>query len=113
MYCMKCSIPSPSSAEPTTKYSTVNSWNNLNMYNLEESASELGKSTNSPILNFSQFGIVEMDFEGKNLMIFYLADRKSHVDPYEPQPHVTRGPATSKHWWALTEGYKNTIGENN
>lgn len=53
--------------------------------------------------SLAQFGIVEMDFEGKNLLIFYTAGRPLLADPYAVQAHVSRGPAQLKHWWALSD----------
>lgn len=51
----------------------------------------------------AQFGIVEMDFEGKNLLIFYTAGRQLLSDPYASQIHISRGPARSEQWWALSD----------
>lgn len=53
--------------------------------------------------NWSKFGVVEMDFEGKNLMIFYLGDRVPLCDPFTVMPHVSKGRAQPEHWWGLTD----------
>ena len=58
-------------------------------------------------LTYSTFGIVEMDFDGKNLLIYYLADQQPLSDPYGVIEHIARGPAKSEHWWKLTDGHKN------
>lgn len=53
--------------------------------------------------NLAQFGVVEMDFEGKNLLIFYTAGRPLLSDPYAAQTHISRGPARAEQWWALSD----------
>jgi hypothetical protein len=45
---------------------------------------------------FSNIGIVEMDFEGKNLLIFSLGSRIPLSDPYEPVQHITKGRAMTE-----------------
>jgi len=55
------------------------------------------------IPSLAQFGIVEMDFEGKNLLIFYTAGRRLVGDPYASQMHVSRGPARPEQWRAMTD----------
>lgn len=43
-----------------------------------------------------------MDFEGKNVMLYWLADRTPLQCPEDVIPHLTLGLATPAHWWALS-----------
>ena len=52
---------------------------------------------------------VEMDFEGKNVMLYYLGDGGGVGGGVTPKSvpeafrrHVVRGPATAATWWALS-----------
>jgi hypothetical protein len=51
---------------------------------------------------YPRFGVVEMDFEGKNLLVYYLGDRTPLSDPFKPELHVVRGQAQARHWEALS-----------
>lgn len=46
---------------------------------------------------------VEMDFEGKNILLYSLGGLQPLRDPAEVVPHICRGPATSEHWWRLSQ----------
>ncbi len=52
---------------------------------------------------------VEMDFEGKNIMLYYLGERENHtagipLDSYHPQ--IVRGVVVPDMWWALSTNLK-------
>jgi hypothetical protein len=55
------------------------------------------------VAQYEKFGAIEMDFEGKNVMIYYLGDRTPLQDVYTPVPHMVRGPAGPQHWWKLSD----------
>ena len=43
-----------------------------------------------------------MDFEGKNIMLYWLAGRTPAQNPEDVIPQFTLGVATPAHWWALS-----------
>jgi len=45
---------------------------------------------------------VELDFEGKNILLYFLAGRAPLCDPVAPLSQTVRGPAQRKHWWLLS-----------
>jgi hypothetical protein len=45
---------------------------------------------------------LEMDFEGKNILLYSLGGLVPLRDPAERVPHICKGPATSEHWWRLS-----------
>ena len=85
-----------------------------NMINLTEEVNNLENKRDDIVTNknsFSPFGVVEMDFEGKNLLIYYLGDHQPLTNPSTAIEHIVRGPAQSQHWWKLTEGFNNNHNE--
>ena len=43
-----------------------------------------------------------MDFEGKNVMLYWLAGRAPLQCPEDIIPHFVLGAATPAHWWSLS-----------
>jgi hypothetical protein len=59
-------------------------------------------------LHPAQFGCVELDFDGKNLLVFYIPAgfRLERPDAlYRPAAHIVRGPAGPDQWSRLTDGH--------
>lgn len=50
----------------------------------------------------SSIQALEMDFEGKNIMLYSLGNYIPLNNPNEPIPHICKGIATSEHWWRLS-----------
>jgi len=51
----------------------------------------------------SEISALEMDFEGKNVMLYYLGAAAPLADPMEPIAHISRGVATAETWWRLSK----------
>lgn len=51
---------------------------------------------------------VQLDFDGKNIMLYYLADRVPETDPELSEVHVCRGTANSDVWWSISRQSKKT-----
>jgi len=49
-----------------------------------------------------RIGAVEMDFDGKNVMLYFLADVAPLTPPGAVAAHICRGPATPASWWKLS-----------
>jgi hypothetical protein len=49
---------------------------------------------------------LQMDFEGKNIMLYYLGDRAPLSDPEQPLSHVCKGVASPEMWWELSSSVK-------
>jgi hypothetical protein len=49
---------------------------------------------------------LQMDFEGKNIMLYYLGDRDPLSDPEQSLSHVCKGKATPDMWWELSSSVK-------
>jgi hypothetical protein len=49
-------------------------------------------------------GIVplQMDFEGKNILLYHLGGRLPLADPAQVMPHICQGVAMPEMWWALS-----------
>ena len=45
---------------------------------------------------------VEMDFEGKNILLYHMCGMTPLSPPEQPLQHVARGVATAEKWWALS-----------
>lgn len=45
---------------------------------------------------------LQMDFEGKNIMLYFLGDREPLADPCQAKTHVCKGIATPEMWWKLS-----------
>lgn len=50
----------------------------------------------------SSIKALEMDFEGKNIMLYSLGNCIPLRDPTEVIPHICKGTAQSEHWWRLS-----------
>ena len=44
----------------------------------------------------------ELDFEGKNILLYHLGGRVPLKAPEEAELHVVRGPSDQTHWWSLS-----------
>ena len=50
---------------------------------------------------------VELDFDGKNVLLYSLGPCVALVDPATEQHHVVKGAANGKeHWWKMSENKK-------
>jgi hypothetical protein len=49
---------------------------------------------------------LELDFEGKNILLYFLADRVPLNDPASVIPQISKGIATKEKWWALSRQTK-------
>lgn len=59
------------------------------------------------LLNKSQdIHPLQMDFEGKNIMLYYLGGRAPLSDPQQALTHVCKGVATPEMWWELSNSVK-------
>lgn len=49
---------------------------------------------------------LEMDFDGKNVLLYYLAGIDPLVNPEEPIENISKGAATAAIWWRLSKQQK-------
>ena len=50
----------------------------------------------------------QLDFDGKNILLYYLADRVPEMDPTMAEVHVCRGSADSAVWWSISRQARKT-----
>lgn len=51
---------------------------------------------------------LQMDFEGKNILLYHMGGREPLGDPALAMPHICKGSAVSEMWWALSSNQEDS-----